>query len=757
MWLFVRGRAQQDTFVPPQTLTDHLLRAYTRARAHGVTIDNIEAIKSQVFTIPGTKHDLSNSGWESLAIGPDGGIYATPAMIGMPHMQAGHIHEGIEHVWRHSDVLQHIRRISVKDKPRRLDAPLQYLLGGGDIDHALHAHGTITGEDPYMPLYKNIALYLIAEHAGRSHVNGRVGIRCRMGEYLYECGPDSGPVMFTHSNCVQSLSTFDSHTLVNTFYSAAAQRTNDDIRNPVSYDEHEMAHIPQHLRVRSYGCGSPVMDCTLGPGDRLVDLGSGTGIECFIAAKKVGAHGAVYGIDMSPAMLQQAGEGQKRVADILGYDNMSFRHGLLESIPLEDDSVDFVISNCVINLTADKRTVFEEIMRILVPGGTLCISDIVRHTAIPLDMQYNERLRGECLAGAMHQEELFAVLEELGFTDAYLIRRYEYRRVRDYPFYAITYRARSPQKHTDRLLMYRGPYDAITVNDTTIRRGQTRTVSCCDEAVTDESFFELDGSGNVTNVAQTTSCGVFVSPQDTHSAPAPARKDTHPAGCMVCGSPLVYHPGHTGRTCHYCGRTMSTNAACEAGHFVCDDCHARDARSYLRHVCLHTTMSNPLALFLHVRAHPLFPLHGPEYHSLVPAVFLTAYKNSGGRVDTGALDAAIERGASVAGGSCAFLGMCGAAIGVGIAYALILGATPYTGDIRQRIQTITHDIMKEVAAYKGPRCCRRDGLIALQKGCVLSQRYLPVQVDCTGDCVCTQYADNPECSNTACPWWPQHR
>ncbi|MBD3242774.1 MAG: methyltransferase domain-containing protein [Chitinivibrionales bacterium] len=753
LWLFARGRASEEQFVDCDRLYQGLADARRVAAACGVVIDNVEVLRSQLFTAPGTRFDLSNSGWESIAVGPDGAVYPSPATIGLDELRAGHVEQGLETVWRESPVLDRVRAVSLIDSPVSAAHPLRFLIGGGDIDHSYTASGRLVGGDPYVALYTRVALDLIAEHA-RQHVT-RVahGLRCRMGELLVECGPQSKPVMFTHSNCVQSLSDHDSHSLVRSFYARAADHVNEDIRNPIAYEERHVAHIPHHMRVRSYGCGSPVLDCDLRAGQTLVDLGCGAGMECFIAARLVGPAGAVYGIDMEQAMLRRANASLDEIAATLGYRNVSFRRGFLESLPLESGCADVLISNCVINLTADKRAAFEEALRVLRPGGRLCISDIVTDEPLPLDIKYNERLRGECLGGAMLQSELFAMLEEIGFRELYLVRRYAYRTVGEHTFFSVTYRARAPVAQDERRVIYRGPFRSVVTDDgDSVRRGRSALLRRSSDALPPESFFVLDSDGNVTNVPQETACGVFVNPSS--EAAADATSVRHGTDCLVCGAPLEYTTSGRTAACHYCGRTRAANASCTAGHFVCDRCHAADARVIIADTCHASVDADPVALFLRIRSHPSFAMHGPEYHMLVPAVLIAAYRNAGGKVAESAIDTAIERGSSVAGGACAFLGACGAALGVGTAFSVLLEATPYDATLRQSVQRVTARVLERIAGFRAGRCCQRDCLVALHEAAVVWEQLLPVSMVVETTHRCTQYRDNQGCIGAQCPWWP---
>ena len=164
---------------------------------------------------------------------------------------------------------------------------------------------------------------------------------------------------------------------VRNFYSKAAVSAQESLCCPTQYDSKDLSHIPKEVLKISYGCGSPVGRANLREGEVMVDLGSGGGIDCFIAARHVGKTGRVYGIDMTEEMLGIARKNATLVAENLGYNNIEFRQGYLESIPIDDSSVDLVTSNCVINLSTDKDEVFGEIHRILKPGGRFMISDII--------------------------------------------------------------------------------------------------------------------------------------------------------------------------------------------------------------------------------------------------------------------------------------------------------------------------------------------------------------------------------------------
>jgi arsenite methyltransferase len=161
------------------------------------------------------------------------------------------------------------------------------------------------------------------------------------------------------------------------------------------------------------GCGNPVALASLKEGEVVLDLGSGAGLDMFVASKRVGESGRVIGVDMTPAMIEKA----KRNADELGITNVEFRQGDIEDMPVENDTVDVVISNCVINLAPDKRKVFQEAYRVLRPGGRLMVSDIVLSKKLPKEVRDEVVTYTGCIGGAILDEEYLAHICEVGFVD----------------------------------------------------------------------------------------------------------------------------------------------------------------------------------------------------------------------------------------------------------------------------------------------------------------------------------------------------
>ena len=179
------------------------------------------------------------------------------------------------------------------------------------------------------------------------------------------------------------------------------------------YDDDEKALLPQEAVLASLGCGNPTMLAQLNPGDVVLDLGSGGGIDVLLSARRVAPGGKAYGLDMTPEMLDLANANKARS----GVENVEFLLGTIEHIPLPDDSIDVIISNCVVNLSADKDAVFREAMRVLKPGGRFAISDMVLSRELSPDLTGIMSLWTGCIAGALTQDDCTARMQAAGFHD----------------------------------------------------------------------------------------------------------------------------------------------------------------------------------------------------------------------------------------------------------------------------------------------------------------------------------------------------
>jgi len=185
---------------------------------------------------------------------------------------------------------------------------------------------------------------------------------------------------------------------------------NAEASQKLGYTAGDLAQIPEEANM-GLGCGNPIALASLQKGETVLDLGSGGGLDCFLASKIVGENGRVIGIDMTEAMISRA----KESAEKGGYNNVEFRLGEIEHLPVANASVDVVISNCVINLSPDKQQVFREIFRVLRPGGRLAISDVVATDPLPDWIKQDKALIAGCIGGAEYVEDLRVMLEEAGF------------------------------------------------------------------------------------------------------------------------------------------------------------------------------------------------------------------------------------------------------------------------------------------------------------------------------------------------------
>jgi SAM-dependent methyltransferase len=183
------------------------------------------------------------------------------------------------------------------------------------------------------------------------------------------------------------------------------------VSKAIGYSQGEMEAVPEGANL-GLGCGNPLAYAALKEGDVVVDLGSGAGFDCFLAAQRVGPAGRVIGVDMTPEMLDRA----RANAAKGGVGNVEFRMGEIENLPVADGTADMVISNCVINLSTDKPRVFGEALRVLKPGGRLMVSDLVLARPLPASVARSVAAYAGCIAGAMLRDDYLAAIREAGFT-----------------------------------------------------------------------------------------------------------------------------------------------------------------------------------------------------------------------------------------------------------------------------------------------------------------------------------------------------
>ena len=457
MWSHRRGRAADggNGFFPAlPALLEAVMRTVGAAAAEGIALDNYEAARRRANGVPGVKYDLGNAGWDSICVSTDGRVYPSGALANEPALVCGDAtREDLADILEHSAIVRDLREATLARNPAVAGDPFRFLTGGGDLEHAwCFSGGNFLAPDPYYPISAALVKRAMTElgEEKRARRNSRSGydaplVLHAMGEGSIACGNADGalaeePVLTLHSNCVLSFDVDRPRARVREFYGAAAETPQPELCCPSKYDAEAVSHIPREVIERFYGCGSPVHSAGIREGETVLDLGSGAGIDVFIAARLAGPRGRAIGVDMTDRMLAVAEESRPKVAAALGYDVVEFREGFLEAIPAESRSVDVVTSNCVVNLSPDKPRVFEEIWRVLKDHGRVVISDIVSEREVPPHLKTNPRLWGECLVGALTEESFLAGLERAGFFGLELLGKAYWKDVEGYPFFSVTVR-----------------------------------------------------------------------------------------------------------------------------------------------------------------------------------------------------------------------------------------------------------------------------------------------------------------------------
>lgn len=270
---------------------------------------------------------------------------------------------------------------------------------------------------------------------------------------------------------------------------AKAASTGEEMCCPTSYDMgHLKTFIPEAVLKISYGCGTPAGLKTVQAGETVLDIGSGGGIDCFEASRLVGPTGCVIGIDMTDTMLEIARKNAAVVATNLGYpaSNVEFRKGLADAMPVQDGTINLIISNCVINLAPDKRKVFREMYRVAKPGGRFTISDIVSDQAVPQYLVHDTQKWGDCLSGALTLTDYMNGMTAAGFLGIHLVKSSPWRVIDGIHFFSVTLTGyKLPPAPTTSSVQYatlRGPFSRV-VNErgTTYQRGIPQLINPDDE------------------------------------------------------------------------------------------------------------------------------------------------------------------------------------------------------------------------------------------------------------------------------------
>jgi arsenite methyltransferase len=272
-------------------------------------------------------------------------------------------------------------------------------------------------------------------------------------------------------------------TAVQEAYSEAATQ-GISLCSTAAYSSEDLAYIPADVLNNNQGCGSPISTIRdeMKPGQVVVDLGSGAGLDIFIASRLVGAHGTAIGIDMTPEMIEIADRNRAAVAENLGYaaPNTRFIEASIEKIPLEDESVDWVVSNCVLNLSDDKNSTLDEIYRVLKPGGRCVISDVFTIESLPNFIKLNERMYNLCLGGALTMQEFVGAARKSGLRGVRLREQSRYSQVGCYQFHSLVIECVKPDpcvapRYTHATLI--GPCSrAVVETGQEFRRGQSAPI-----------------------------------------------------------------------------------------------------------------------------------------------------------------------------------------------------------------------------------------------------------------------------------------
>lgn len=226
----------------------------------------------------------------------------------------------------------------------------------------------------------------------------------------------------------------------------------------------------------------------------------------------------------------------------------------------------------------------------------------------------------------------------------------------------------------------------------------------------------------------------------------------HKINCLVCGEELLYQKFHE-VTCEICKQEFEAEVACKNGHYICDDCHAKDTRQIIEQHCLESTSTDPVQIAEELMALPTVKMHGPEHHFIVPAALLTAYYNHRGRTEEKAekISLANKRSSHVLGGFCGFYGTCGAAMGTGIFMSLITDANPLSDHSWKESNRMTAKSLMRISDYNGPRCCKRDSFLSIEQ----AVDYLKEEVGCILPAkrpYCIYNETNEQCLGSACKY-----
>lgn len=221
--------------------------------------------------------------------------------------------------------------------------------------------------------------------------------------------------------------------------------------------------------------------------------------------------------------------------------------------------------------------------------------------------------------------------------------------------------------------------------------------------------------------------------------------------CLICKAPLEYLTDNTQMECAICHKTELSKTRCVNGHYICSECHTRGMDSIFS-LCLNEASRNPVEILEKMMSLPFCHMHGPEHHVMVGVALLTAYSNSGGKLDLEkALAEMYSRGKSVPGGACGFWGACGAGISAGMYISIVTGSTPLAGEAWGLSNRMTSAALAKIGEVGGPRCCKRDSYLAITAAVEFTREHLGVEME-LGKISCTRSAMNNQCIGGRCPF-----
>lgn len=227
--------------------------------------------------------------------------------------------------------------------------------------------------------------------------------------------------------------------------------------------------------------------------------------------------------------------------------------------------------------------------------------------------------------------------------------------------------------------------------------------------------------------------------------------------CLICGKTIIYKQIAEERNCEICNGAFQSYAACENGHYICDLCHGRNVNDLIQSICTSSSATSPIDILQYLMDFKSVTMHGPEHHVMVACSLITAYKNCGGKINIEeSIKEAIERGKNVPGGICGYWGNCGAAVGAGIFMSIVTGSTPINEEVWALPNRMTSKCLNAIADCGGPRCCKRNSILAVMTAIDYTADALGISMDFESEVICKHHHRNKECIKGRCPFYKQN-